>query len=115
MGKIKSIQMKNIIDQDGNKFYYLNDLLHREDGPAIECSNGDKYWCIDGKYHREDGPAVERADGYKSWWVNDKRHRSDGPAIEYANGGKEWYYHGEKIYCKSQREFEQWIKLRAFK
>jgi len=27
----------------GDKFYYLNNLLHRDDGPAIEYINGDKY------------------------------------------------------------------------
>ena len=46
----------NIID--GNKYYYKNDELHREDGPAIECTGGHKSWYIEGKLHREDGPAV---------------------------------------------------------
>jgi hypothetical protein len=34
--------MKNglIIDEDGDKIWYLNDLLHREDGPAVEHANG---------------------------------------------------------------------------
>ena len=71
---------------DGTKEYRMNGLLHREDGPAVECANGDKEWWINGKRHREDGPAVEYANGDKEWWINGKRHREDGPAVEYANG-----------------------------
>ncbi len=35
-------------DEDGNKYWYLNDKLHREDGPAIEYANGNKSWYING-------------------------------------------------------------------
>ena len=58
------------IDNKGTKHWYLNDKLHREDGPAIEGANGTKCWCINGKLHREDGPAIECADGDKSWYIN---------------------------------------------
>jgi hypothetical protein len=34
--------------KSGNKLWYLNGKLHREDGPAIEYTNGDKYWYING-------------------------------------------------------------------
>jgi len=34
--------------------------------------NGDKGWFLNGKLHREDGPAVEYADGHKSWYLNGK-------------------------------------------
>ena len=79
---------------NGDKSWFLNGELHREDGPAIEWSNGDKLWYLNDKLHREDGPAIERADGYKFWYLNDKRHREDGPAIEWASGAKEWYLNG---------------------
>lgn len=59
------------IDEIGTKRYYLNDILHREDGPAIESYNGTKYWLKNGKYHREDGPAIEHDNGSKKWWLND--------------------------------------------
>jgi hypothetical protein len=87
------IKMKNglIIDKFGDKSWYLNDKLHRVDGPAIECADGAKYWYLNGKYHRVDGPAIEYADGDKYWYLNDKLHRVDGPAIEYTNGTKYWY------------------------
>jgi hypothetical protein len=79
------------VSADGYTSWWLNDKLHREDGPAVEHADGYKSWWLNGKQHREDGPAIECADGYKSWWLNSKRHREDGPAIECANGYKSWY------------------------
>ena len=38
------------IDEDGTKKYYVNGLLHKEDGPAVEYSNGDKEWWINGEF-----------------------------------------------------------------
>jgi hypothetical protein len=83
-----------IVDEDGTKKWFLDDMRHREDGPAIEYSNGTKAWYLNDKRHREDGPAVEYANGDKEWYLNGKRHREGGPAIEYADGGKEWYLNG---------------------
>ena len=60
-------------------------------------ANGDKEWYLNGKLHREDGPAVEYASGYKAWYLNGKRHREDGPAIEYADGNKFWFLNGERV------------------
>ena len=34
--------------------------------------NGNKSWWLNGKLHREDGPAYEGDDGYKQWWLNGK-------------------------------------------
>jgi len=36
------------IDALGTKEWYINDELHRVDGPAIEYANGDKYWYYHG-------------------------------------------------------------------
>jgi hypothetical protein len=47
------------VNSDGYKSWYLNDKLHREDGPACKYSDGSKYWYLNGKLHRKDGPAVE--------------------------------------------------------
>jgi hypothetical protein len=79
------------IDSIGTKSWYLNDELHRIDGPAVEYSSGTKYWHLNNKLHREDGPAVECANGTKGWYLNGKLHREDGPAVEYHNGHKEWH------------------------
>ena len=59
------------IDKRGTKRYYVNNVLHREDGPAIEKSNGTKFWYKNGKLHREDGPAIESAYGHQCWYLND--------------------------------------------
>jgi hypothetical protein len=67
-------------------------------------TNGDKYWYLNGKLHREDGPAVEYSDGNKFWWLNGKRHREDGPAMEWANGDEFWYLNGEDL---SEEEFNK--------
>jgi hypothetical protein len=80
--------------ENGEKSWYLNDKLHREDGPAVECANGDKYWYLNGNPHREDGPAVEWNDGHKEWYKDGVLHREDGPAIEGVNGGKRWWIDG---------------------
>jgi len=83
------------VDEHGAKYWYVNNKLHREDGPAIEYASGSKSWYVNDKRHREDGPAIECADGTKYWYVNDKRHRSDGPAVEGASGTKSWYVNGK--------------------
>ena len=85
------------VHTNGDKSWYLNGKLHREDGPAIELANGDKSWWINDKRHREDGPAIEWVNGYKSWHINDKLHREDGPAIELANGDKSWYINDKQL------------------
>ena len=56
----------------GTKIWYLNEKIHREDGPAVEDANGTKFWYLNDKRHREDGPAIERFDGTKEWFLNDK-------------------------------------------
>jgi hypothetical protein len=45
-------------------------------------------------------------------------HREDGPAVKYSNityaQKEEWWYMGKKLHCKSQTEFEQLMKMKAF-
>ena len=62
---------KVLVYTSGTREWYLNDKLHREDGPAIELANGTKAWCLNGDLHREDGPAIEYPGGTKEWWLND--------------------------------------------
>ena len=57
---------------------------------------GDKCWWLNGKIHRENGPACEYANGTKSWWLNGKCHRENGPAIEWVNGTKHWYLNNKE-------------------
>jgi hypothetical protein len=86
--------MQNYNRIEKNEFgirYYLNDKLHRIAGPAIEYYDRTKFWYQNGLLHRIEGPAQEWANGSKSWWFEDKY-----------------------IDCKSQEEFERYIKLKLF-
>ena len=58
---------------NGGQFWYHNDQLHNEQGPAVVLVSGTKYWYLNGELHREDGPAVEYANGTKDWWINGKK------------------------------------------
>ena len=60
-------------------------------------ANGSKAWYLNDQLHRTDGPAYERADGTKAWYLNGQLHRTDGPAIEGADGSKLWYLNGEYL------------------
>lgn len=51
-------------------FWFRNDKLHREDGPAMEGDDGACVWYLEGKRHREDGPAMTWSGGEKEWWLN---------------------------------------------
>ena len=75
---------------------------------------GSKHWYINGLLHREDGPAIEWIDGHKHWFLNGKLHREDGPAIEWADGAKYWFYKGKRISCKDNEEFLRMIKMIVF-
>jgi hypothetical protein len=81
---------------DGTTEWYCDGKLHREDGPALEGADGTTHWYRDGKRHREVGPATEWADGNKSWWHEGQRHRNGGPALEGADGAQEWYRDGKR-------------------
>jgi hypothetical protein len=54
-----------------------------------------------GELHRDDGPAVICTDGTKKWYRNDKLHREDGPAVICTDGTLYWYRHGHRIYPTS--------------
>ena len=90
---------------------YKNDKgqLHREDGPAIECSSIN-VWYLNGKLHRADGPALV-SKTKKEWWVDGKRHREDGPAIENADGSGSWFVQGIEY---SKDEFKKKIAMSKF-
>jgi hypothetical protein len=102
-----------IITADGSQRWYKDNLLHREDGPAMEHSNGTKFWCINDRFHRTDGPAIEFAFGDKEWYIDGLRHREDGPAIE-SGVHKSWYFKGKRFNVSSQKEFLQHLRLLAF-
>jgi hypothetical protein len=93
------------VDQLGNKFWRLNGLLHREDGPAVEYINESKQWWLNGRLHRKEGPAFIYNDGGKYWYLNGLLHRADGPAVIYSNGNEEyWLNH---VFLNQEEWFQQ--------
>jgi hypothetical protein len=65
---------------------------------------GNKFWKLNGLFHREDGPAIEYADGTKQWWSNGNRNRIDGPAVIYPTGEKFWFLDGYSY------TYEEWFQ-----
>ena len=39
-----------VIDEYGNKHWYKDELLHREDGPASEWASGHTIWFFNGEF-----------------------------------------------------------------
>ena len=62
---------------------------------TVKVENDKQEWYLNNKLHREDGPAV--IDGERQvWYLNGKRHREDGPA--YIDGDiQAWYLNGELV------------------
>jgi hypothetical protein len=85
--------MNGLVESNGDRAWYVNGKLHRDDGPALEEADGYKWWYQMGRLHRTDGPATITNGGTKSWYINGQRHRTDGPAIEYFNCSV-WYQNG---------------------
>jgi hypothetical protein len=63
----------------------------------ITLSNGDRKWYLNGLLHRTDGPAMERPNGTRAWFAHGQLHRTTGPAVEYADGDCEWYINGQQV------------------
>lgn len=82
---------------NGTVSHYVDGLLHREDGPAIERSAGSEEWYIRGKRHRADGPAFISVSGIEIWYFEDKLHREDGPAYTWVDGSQAFYFNGKQI------------------
>ena len=101
-----------VISENGSKAWYVDDKLHRVDGPAVEYTAGRKEWWVDDKLHRTDGPAIEDAYGTKKWFVDGKLHRTDGPAIIFSNGEMSWWVRGVKCLTNESYQFATGISDR---
>lgn len=53
--------------------YYMNDRLHRADGPAVIKKNGDQLFYQLGYLHRIDGPAIIKANGWIGYYNYGKK------------------------------------------
>lgn len=67
-----------------------------------------KKW-VNNQLHRLDGPARIWADGSQEWYVNNQLHRLDGPAVVWADGSQEWRVNDKDI----TKAVEKWMKSRA--
>lgn len=61
------------INEEGVKHYYLNDKLHREDGPAIEYPDDSPWWFINDEYRPNDDMPNESIINSKFWYLNGQR------------------------------------------
>jgi antitoxin component YwqK of YwqJK toxin-antitoxin module len=93
--------------------YKLNDLIHRDNGPAITeyHDNGNikcKHYYMNGALHKEDGPAIVYYYHNKNVWIevyylNGSLHREDGPAHisyyedKYIIYWKAYYLNGDHL------------------
>jgi len=94
------IKYKNISYED-----YSNLSEKEKEKPyCIKYLNGDKDWYVNRKLHREDGPAIINRSGEKRWYINDKLHKKDGTAIVYPNESIFWYINGKEYL------FEEWCE-----
>ena len=110
---MKNYEVKRT-DESGNTFYWLNDQLHRTDGPAIEYFSGSKSYYINNQLHREDGPAYTSRT-LQMYCRYDKCHRLDGPAIYYHESDREEFWiDGKIIQAETTEEFLRYVKLRVF-
>jgi len=92
-------------DKNGDRYWYVKGVLHREIKPAVIYANGTKFWYSEGKVHREDGPAIEYANGTKFWCIKGEIHRKNGPAKEYITGEKCWFLK-DKQYTATEYQVE---------
>jgi hypothetical protein len=107
---MSSIQKEGMYLENGITYYYHNDKLHREDGPA-KISHGVKEWYLNGVRHRVDGPAKIFYNGDKEWYLNGVRHRVDGPARDWSDGSKSWWLGGTMVYSKKKNNIHLFKNL----
>lgn len=61
------------ITKEGIEEWYLNDQLHRTNGPAVKHTNGNQTWYLNGKLHITDGPAIEWSYHENSYYLMNKK------------------------------------------
>jgi hypothetical protein len=70
--------------------------------------------------HSNGNTHIKWSNGLEAWYLGDSfnfnYHREDGPAIidPYNSNNSSWWYHGKRIDCKTQEEFERHMRLKAF-
>jgi hypothetical protein len=78
-------------------------MIYYADGGVIE-----REWWLNGLMHREDGPAFEGR-SHELWYIHGKCHRLDGPAdINFSVNRTLWYINGYPC----DEEIRKWAKER---
>lgn len=77
-------QYQVLVYSNGDRRWYLDDLLHREDGPAFEFASGTKHYFLKGRRHRENGPAIEAASGVKKWYLGGVQYTEENWKVAVA-------------------------------
>lgn len=72
----------------GSKFYYRDKLRHRIGGPAQEYGNGDTTWFVNDRLHRLDGPAIDWKH-QKGWYIDGKEYTKEAFDIEVSKRAKD--------------------------
>jgi hypothetical protein len=95
------------IEEDGTRYEIIENIYGRKE---FRLNINNRY-----VLHRVKGPAITYSDGSYLWYYGGNLHRLCGPAFfNFQTKETEWYYHGDKIDCASQEEFERRIKLKVF-
>ena len=63
-------------------------MKNKQESICVTAFNGSKSWWLNNKLHREDGPAYERTDGYKEWWLNNIKYTEEEYYKELFKRGK---------------------------
>ena len=85
--------------------YYLEGLLHREDGPAVVYDNGTQEWWVKGSRHRLDGPAIYYSENIvkkyghissRMYWINGSNYSESS-----------FYNHSKVIHTMIRKKLER--------
>ena len=91
---------------DGDKTWFLNNIYHRANGPAIVWSNTvNCFWYGEKVTEFElmmlaaqpTAQLLISYDGSKFWFLDYQNHRDNGPAVVWADGHCEWYWYDDRI------------------
>lgn len=95
-GVLHSSKYPSITRDNGDRWWYWNGQLHRDnDLPAYISNDGRQGWYQNGIQHRgDDKPTHVHPNGYMEWRVNGRLHRVNGPAVVDPIHGDSYYTYG---------------------
>ena len=79
----KPVPIKLSITKSGVRYWFKQNEISRDNGPAIVDLPDYRAWWLNGKPHRVGGPVYIWGDGLREWFENGERHNISGPAVFY--------------------------------